>query len=94
MRFRSNKFVLILILSVVVLQNSVTDLWARTRVENICTVYGMKEIKLTGMGLIVGLDGTGDGSKNLATIRSLAAALKHLNNPIVDLGSVPIIVET
>lgn len=85
MRARSTKIVLFLLVSVAVLQTSVTDLWARTRVENICSVYGMKEIKLTGMGLVVGLDGTGDGSKNLATIRSLAAALKHLNNPIVDL---------
>ncbi len=85
MKSRSKNYVLILIISIIVLQNSMTDLWARTRVENICTVYGMKEIKLTGMGLVVGLDGSGDGGKNLATIRSLAAALKHLNNPIVDL---------
>ena len=85
MKPRSKNYVLMLIISIVVLQNSATDLWARTRVESICTVYGLKEIKLSGMGLVVGLDGTGDGSKNLATIRSLAAALKHLNNPIVDL---------
>ncbi|QDT40853.1 Flagellar P-ring protein precursor [Gimesia alba] len=85
MKTRSFKSVALLILSVGFLQCSATTLWARTRVENICTVYGMKEIKLSGMGLVVGLDGTGDGGKNLPTIRSLAAALKHLNNPVVDL---------
>ncbi|QDU08902.1 Flagellar P-ring protein precursor [Gimesia aquarii] len=85
MRARLFKSVAFLIVSMVTLQCSIADLWARTRVENICSVYGMKEIKLTGMGLIVGLDGTGDGGKNLPAIRSLAAALKHLNNPVVDL---------
>ncbi len=85
MKSLSYKSVLLLLLSMIVMQSSVSELWARTRIENICSVYGMKEIKLTGMGLIVGLDGTGDGSKNLPTIRSLAAALRHLNNPVVDL---------
>ncbi|MCA9014857.1 MAG: flagellar basal body P-ring protein FlgI, partial [Planctomycetaceae bacterium] len=85
MKTRSLKSVAFLILTLVCLHSSATELWARTRIENICTVYGMKEIKLAGMGLVVGLDGTGDGAKNLPTIRSLAAALKHLNNPVVDL---------
>lgn len=83
---RRFKTVLCLMMFLVCLQCSVSELQARTRVENICSVYGMKEIKLTGMGLVVGLDGTGDGGKNLPTIRSLAAALKHLNNPVVDLA--------
>ncbi|MCA9020377.1 MAG: flagellar basal body P-ring protein FlgI, partial [Planctomycetaceae bacterium] len=83
---RRFKKVVCLMMFLVCLQCSVSELQARTRVENICSVYGMKEIKLTGMGLVVGLDGTGDGGKNLPTIRSLAAALKHLNNPVVDLS--------
>lgn len=85
MRVLKLKSVLLFLVSFTILNCSIADLWARTRVENICTVYGMKEIKLTGMGLVVGLDGTGDGGKNLPAIRSLAAALKHLNNPVLDL---------
>lgn len=57
--------------------------WARVRLENICTIYGQKEIKLTGMGLVVGLKGSGDGSDNLPAMRALAAALKLQNNPVV-----------
>lgn len=85
MKTRPVQSVLLLILAAVFFHSSALSLQARTRVENICTVYGMREIKLTGMGLVVGLDGTGDGGKNLPAIRSLAAALKHLNNPVVDL---------
>jgi flagellar P-ring protein FlgI len=57
---------------------------ARIRLENICSVYGQKEIKLTGIGLVVGLPGTGDGNKNLPTVRALAAALKLMNAPVLD----------
>jgi len=55
----------------------------RTRLENICTIYGQKEIKLVGIGLVVGLSGTGDGGDNLPAIRSLAAALRLLNTPVL-----------
>jgi len=56
---------------------------ARTRLENICTIYGQKEIQLVGIGLVVGLKGTGDGGENLPAIRSLAAALRLLNTPVL-----------
>ena len=56
---------------------------ARTRLENICTIYGQNEVHLVGIGLVVGLSGTGDGGDNLPAIRSLAAALKLLNTPIL-----------
>ncbi|MFI4852519.1 MAG: flagellar basal body P-ring protein FlgI [Gimesia chilikensis] len=85
MSARFSQSVIVCLLFLGMLTCSQQELQARTRVENICSVYGMREIKLTGMGLVVGLDGTGDGPKNLPTIRSLAAALKHLNNPVVDL---------
>ena len=45
--------------------------FARVRLEHICTVGGPKEVKLTGLGLVVGLKGTGDGGKNLPTMRAL-----------------------
>ena len=55
--------------------------WARTRLENICTVAGQNEQRLIGLGLVVGLKGTGD-SKNLPTVRAMAAALRLMFNPV------------
>ena len=40
--------------------------FARTQVGNICTVYGQKEMPIIGIGLVVGLNRTGDGSKKRA----------------------------
>jgi len=54
---------------------------ARVRLENICTVAGLKEIKLTGIGLVVGLTGTGDGGKSRPAMQALAAVLTKLNTP-------------
>lgn len=55
---------------------------ALVRLENICTVQGQKEVRLTGLGLVVGLNGTGDGGRNLPTIRALGAALRLMNSPV------------
>jgi flagellar P-ring protein precursor FlgI len=54
---------------------------ARVRLENICTIYGQHETKLTGIGLVVGLAGTGDGGKNLPAMRALQASLKAMQLP-------------
>ncbi len=54
---------------------------ARVKLESICTVYGPEEVKLTGLGLVVGLDGTGDGGKNLPAMRALQAVLQRMNAP-------------
>jgi flagellar P-ring protein precursor FlgI len=58
---------------------------ARVRLENLCTVQGQQEVRLTGMGLVVGLQGTGDGAKNVATIRAMRAALTRMNAPVSEL---------
>ncbi len=55
--------------------------WARMPLESICSIYGQRTIKLTGLGLVVGLDGTGDGGKNRPAMQALAAALSSLNAP-------------
>jgi flagellar P-ring protein FlgI len=55
---------------------------ARVRLENLCTVQGQQEVRLTGLGLVVGLTGTGDGAKNVSTVRALAAALSRMNSPV------------
>lgn len=59
--------------------------WARVRLENVCTVKGQQEIRLTGMGLVVGLPGTGDGAKNQATVRALKAAMSRMNQPVTEI---------
>lgn len=57
---------------------------AQVRLESICTVHGHKEVRLTGMGLVVGLNGTGDGGKAGPTIRALAAAMRAMHAPVLD----------
>lgn len=55
--------------------------WARVRLENICSIQGQQETKLTALGLVIGLPGTGDGAKNQVTAQALAQALTKLNHP-------------
>lgn len=55
---------------------------ARVRLGNICTIYGQQEVQLTGIGLVVGLNGTGDGGDNLPAMRALAATMKLMNSPV------------
>ncbi len=69
------------LLALIVLLANSDDVFARVRLENICTIYGQKEVKLTGMGLVVGLQGTGDGGRNLPAMRALQAALQRMNAP-------------
>lgn len=53
-----------------------------TLLKNICRVKGQEENTLQGLGLVVGLKGTGDGGKFLPTMRSLATAMQLMGNPI------------
>jgi flagellar P-ring protein FlgI len=55
---------------------------ARTLLKNICRVKGQEENTLHGLGLVMGLKGTGDGGDFLPTIRGLTTALQLMgNNP-------------
>lgn len=55
---------------------------ARTLLKNICRVKGQEENTLRGLGLVVGLKGTGDGGDNLPTMRALARAMELMNSPV------------
>ena len=55
---------------------------ARTLLKNICRVKGQEENTLHGLGLVVGLKGTGDSGDFLPTIRSLAVALQLMGNAL------------
>jgi flagellar P-ring protein FlgI len=57
------------------------ELHGRTLLKNICHVKGQEENTLHGLGLVVGLTGTGDGGDYLPTIRSLATALQLMGSP-------------
>ncbi len=52
-----------------------------TRIRDIARPLGERNNKLLGWGLVVGLDGTGDGGDVLITARPLLAMLQKLGNP-------------
>jgi flagellar P-ring protein FlgI len=54
---------------------------ARTRLKNICRIKGQEENVLTGMGLVVGLNGTGAANDPM-TMQTLAQVMANLHNPI------------
>jgi flagellar P-ring protein precursor FlgI len=55
--------------------------FASTRLKNICRVKGQEENVLRGMGLVVGLDGTGEANDPM-TMRAIARAMEIMGNPL------------
>jgi flagellar P-ring protein precursor FlgI len=55
---------------------------ASTRLKDICRVKGQESNTLHGLGIVVGLPGTGDGGTFLPTIRSLATAMSLMGNQV------------
>ena len=51
------------------------------RLRDICRVKGQEENSLHGLGVVVGLKGTGDGSAK-ATARALATMMRLMGNPL------------
>lgn len=58
---------------------------ARTFLRNICRVKGQEENVLSGLGIVVGLNGTGEAN-DAQTMRALARALEVMGNPIPQTG--------
>jgi flagellar P-ring protein precursor FlgI len=54
---------------------------ASTRLKNICRIKGQEENVLRGMGLVVGLDGTGEANDGM-TMRAMARAMEVMGNPL------------
>ena len=52
-------------------------------IGDVTRVEGQRINKLHGLGLVVGLKGTGDGGAFLPAIRPLAAALQKLSDPVL-----------
>lgn len=59
---------------------------ARTLIKHITRLKGQEEITIQGMGLVIGLNGTGDGAAYAPTLRSLAAMLAKMNTPLGEAG--------
>jgi flagellar P-ring protein precursor FlgI len=57
---------------------------ARTLLRNICRVKGQEENVLAGVGLVVGLSGTGEAA-DAATMRALARAMEVMGAPIPEI---------
>jgi len=57
---------------------------ARTVLRNICRVKGQEENVLRGVGLVIGLAGTGEAN-DAATMRALARAMEIMGAPIPEL---------
>lgn len=56
-----------------------------TPLANICRLKGQEENVLRGIGLVVGLNGTGE-SNDIATMRALSRALELMGNPVSTTG--------
>jgi flagellar P-ring protein FlgI len=54
--------------------------WA-VQVQDVARLKGSEANKITGMGLVVGLNGTGDGGKFLPAMRPLAEMIGHFIDP-------------
>ena len=72
-------------LLVVFLLNVKNASFCGIRIKDIANVEGVRGNQLYGYGLVVGLNGTGDGNSTIFTQQSLTAMLKKLNiNPSED----------
>jgi flagellar P-ring protein precursor FlgI len=61
---------------------------ARTVLRNICRVKGQEENVLRGLGLVVGLAGTGEAA-DAQTMRALAQAMDIMGSPVPELPLAP-----
>ena len=59
---------------------------AKATLKTVCRVKGQEENTLQGLGIVVGLKGTGDGGSSLPAMRSLAQAMQFLGNPLGKAG--------
>ena len=48
------------------------------RLKDIAEIHGVRDNQLVGYGLVVGLDGTGDGKKAAFTVQSMASMLEKM----------------
>ncbi len=81
---RTSTMVVPVLAAVLAVAGGVESCPARTVLRNICRVKGQEENVLRGLGLVVGLSGTGEAA-DPATMRSLARAMEIMGSPIPEL---------
>jgi flagellar P-ring protein precursor FlgI len=52
------------------------------RIKDIADIKGVRQNQLVGYGLIVGLEGTGDGKKSVFTNRAISSMLEKMGMPV------------
>ncbi len=73
------KFVEIQIAVTAMLIMALCPAWVgAVRIKDIADIKGVRNNQLVGYGLVVGLDGTGDGKKSLFTIQSMVSMLEKM----------------
>jgi flagellar P-ring protein precursor FlgI len=71
-----------LMLAAILLMFGTRDAFAGTTVKELARIEGQGESILRGVGLVVGLNGTGDSGKELAVARPLARLLQQSGNQL------------
>ncbi|MFQ5498442.1 MAG: flagellar basal body P-ring protein FlgI [Candidatus Zixiibacteriota bacterium] len=69
---------MILLISVLVSLVAPTVEAAKARVKDICTFQNKTEVDLIGYGLVIGLDGSGDGTGTQFTVQSLVNMMERM----------------
>lgn len=75
---RKKRIILLVIIILVPTFWFLTKAWASVRVKDIARINGQNEVSLIGYGLVVGLEGTGDGRGTVFTIQSLVNMLQRM----------------
>jgi flagellar P-ring protein precursor FlgI len=75
-----------LLVCALVVLGAVRQSCARTTLKNLCRLKGQEESTIQGMGLVIGLAGTGDSTNFLPTSKALASILERMNNPLGEKG--------
>ncbi|MGC3967094.1 MAG: flagellar basal body P-ring protein FlgI [Pirellulales bacterium] len=77
----SSKTFKVVLLTMIAALATASSSQAAVRLKDVARVKGQESNSLQGLGLVVGLKGTGDGGKYLPTIRSLATVMQYMRSP-------------
>lgn len=71
-----NKYFRIISTTITIL--AILNIANAVRIKDIAQIEGVRENQIVGYGLVIGLNGTGDGSDSTYTMQSLASVLKKM----------------
>jgi len=76
--FLKKKSIIAMVGTLVVLTLMASSVARAARIKDIANIRGVRQNQLFGYGLVVGLDGSGDGNKSIFTVQSLASMLEKM----------------